>query len=44
MYYPEGKGVNIETKRAKPPRRKQAKTLRAIWFNLMRDLRVWWGR
>jgi len=33
-----------ELKAPKPPRRKQAKTLRAILFNLMRDLRVWWGR
>ena len=28
----------------KPPRHKKATTLRAVLANLVRDLRVWWGR
>ena len=28
----------------KPPRHKKATTLRAVLANLVRDLRVWWGK
>ena len=32
------------TVKSKPPRHKKATTLRAVLANLVRDLRVWWGR
>ena len=37
-------GPSVTTPRLKPPRHKKATTLRAVLANLVRDLRVWWGR